>query len=185
MSKILIVDDDKNILELMKEVLSKEGYIVETKRCIVNIEPLEFSKFDLIILDIMLPFHDGYEIIEQLEGVVECPIIFVSAKTGEEDKVKGLMSGADDYITKPFGIKELLARVNVCLRKKEKSLEKRRLVIDSLIFDFESNEIYMEKERIPLTKTEYKICKILVQNKGKVFSKEDLYEALYDWDSDT
>lgn len=111
MSKILVIDDDKKILELVYEVLMREGYDVETKEYIENINIAEFEKFDLILLDIMMPVFDGFEILKKIKCIISCPVIFLSAKSSEDAKVKGLMEGADDYITKPFSIKELVARI--------------------------------------------------------------------------
>ena len=111
MSRILVVDDDKKILEIINEVLLREGYDIETKEYIENITIEEFEGFDLILLDVMLPIFDGFEILKKIKCIISCPVIFLSAKSSEEAKVKGLLEGADDYITKPFSIKELVASI--------------------------------------------------------------------------
>lgn len=98
MEKILVIDDDEKILELVQEILENEHYIVETRSYVDNTNIGEFEGFDLILLDIMLPFLDGYEILERIKNIITCPVIFLSAKSSEGAKVKGLMSGADDYI---------------------------------------------------------------------------------------
>lgn len=121
MENILVIDDDEKILELVQEVLKNEHYIVETRSYVDNTNIGEFEGFDLILLDIMLPFLDGYEILERIKNIITCPVIFLSAKSSEGAKVKGLMSGADDYITKPFSIRELVARVKVALRRNLKN----------------------------------------------------------------
>lgn len=182
MEKILVIDDDKKILELVNEILTKENYIVETRSYVDNTNIGEFEGFDLILLDIMLPFLNGYEILEKIKNIITCPVIFLSAKSSEGAKVKGLMSGAEDYITKPFSIMELVARVKVALRRNTKSVS-NGIFINGLLFDQDSNSIKLKKGEITLTKNEFRICKILIQNSGKIFSKDDLYEYLYDLDS--
>lgn len=102
MENILVIDDDEKILELVQEVLKNEHYIVETRSYVDNTNIGEFEGFDLILLDIMLPFLDGYEILERIKNIITCPVIFLSAKSSEGAKVKGLMSGADDYITNKY-----------------------------------------------------------------------------------
>ena len=184
MSKILVVDDDKKILELVYEVLMREGYDVETKEYIENINIAEFEKFDLILLDIMMPVFDGFEILKKIKCIISCPVIFLSAKSSEDAKVKGLMEGADDYITKPFSIKELVARIKVALRRNT-NIKEDKVEVDGLVFDLNTNSIALDNETIMLTKNEFKIFKILVQNQGQTFSKDMLYDFLYDLDTDT
>ncbi len=185
MKKVLVVDDDVKVLELIDEILTLEGFEVDVVAFVGEMNMDFFGKYDLIILDIMLPFLDGYEILERIKNFVMCPIIFVSAKSSEDDKVKGLLSGAHDYITKPFGIKELVARVKVALRKNSSEFDNGKIRIDGLIFDINSNSISKERITVNMTNNEFKICRILIQNKGKIFSKDMLYEYLYDVDSDT
>ncbi len=185
MKKVLVIDDDNKILELIDEILTLEGFEVDIVTFIEEINTDFFGKYDLIILDIMLPFLDGYEILERIKNIVICPIIFLSAKSSEDDKVKGLLSGADDYITKPFGLKELVARVKVALRKNSNEFDNGKISIDELIFDINSNSISKDSNTVTFTNNEFKICRILIQNKGKIFSKDMLYEYLYDVDSDT
>lgn len=182
MEKILVIDDDEKILELVQEVLKNEHYIVETRSYVDNTNIGEFEGVDLILLDIMLPFLDGYEILERIKNIITCPVIFLSAKSSEGAKVKGLMSGADDYITKPFSIRELVARVKVALRRSLKN-ESNGILINGLVFNQDSNSIKLDNGEILLTKNEFRICKILVQNSGKIFSKNELYEYLYDLDA--
>lgn len=184
MPKILVIDDDKKILELVNEVLRREGYDVETKEFIENINIAEFEKFDLILLDIMMPLFDGFEILKKIKCIISCPIIFLSAKSSEDAKVKGLMEGADDYITKPFSIKELVARIKVALRRRT-NIRENKVTVDGLVFDLNTNSIALDNGTIILTKNEFRICKILIQNQGQTFSKDMLYDYLYDLDTDT
>lgn len=184
MPKILIVDDDKKILELLQEILLREKYEVVAKTYIEDLNLKEFEGFDLILLDIMMPVFDGIEILKRIKHVISCPVIFISAKSGEDSKVKGLMEGADDYITKPFSKKELVARIKVALRRNT-TIQDNKVIVDDLIFDLNSNSILLDNGSVTLTKNEFRICKVLVQNKGKTFSKDTLYEYLYDLDADT
>lgn len=137
MENILVIDDDEKILELVQEVLKNEHYIVETRSYVDNTNIGEFEGFDLILLDIMLPFLDGYEILERIKNIITCLVIFLSAKSSEGAKVKGLMSGADDYITKPFSIRELVARVKVALRRNLKN-GSNGILINGLVFNQDS-----------------------------------------------
>lgn len=184
MSKILVVDDDKKILEVLKEMLTKENYEVVAREYIEEFNLKEFEGIDLILLDIMMPVFDGFEILKQIKYIVSCPVIFLSAKSGEDSKVRGLMEGADDYITKPFSKKELIARINVALRR-NLAIKENKVTIDDLTFDLNSNSILFDNGMVTLTKNEFRICKVLVQNKGKTFSKDTLYNYLYDLDADT
>lgn len=184
MSRILVVDDDKKILEIINEVLLREGYDIETKEYIENITVEEFEGFDLILLDVMLPIFDGFEILKKIKCIISCPVIFLSAKSSEEAKVKGLLEGADDYITKPFSIKELVARIKVALRRKT-NVKENKVVVDGWVFDLDTNSIMLDNDVVMLTKNEFRICKILIQNQGQTFSKDMLYDYLYDLDADT
>ena len=184
MSKILVVDDDKKILEVLKEMLTQENYEVVAREYIEEFNLKEFEGIDLILLDIMMPVFDGFEILKQIKYIVSCPVIFLSAKSGEDSKVRGLMEGADDYITKPFSKKELIARINVALRR-NLAIKENKVTIDDLTFDLNSNSILFDNGMVTLTKNEFRICKVLVQNKGKTFSKDTLYNYLYDLDADT
>ena len=131
-----------------------------------------------------MPVFDGFEILKQIKYIISCPVIFLSAKSGEDSKVRGLMEGADDYITKPFSKKELIARINVALRR-NLAIKENKVTIDDLTFDLNSNSILFDNGMVTLTKNEFRICKVLVQNKGKTFSKDTLYNYLYDLDADT
>ena len=158
MSRILVVDDDKKILEIINEVLLREGYDIETKEYIENITVEEFEGFDLILLDVMLPIFDGFEILKKIKCIISCPVIFLSAKSSEEAKVKGLLEGADDYITKPFSIKELVARIKVALRRKA-NVKENKVVVDGWVFDLDTNSIMLDNDVVMLTKNEFRICK--------------------------
>lgn len=180
--KVLIVEDDRDLLELLSYNLSKEGYEVSAVlRGKDAIKTLEEEKPDLIILDVMLPDLDGFRIaqyVKNSEELKEVPIIFLTAKDMERDKLKGFSIGADDYITKPFSMRELLARVRAVLRrvKKERSME--RLTIGSITVDFEKKEVRRGDELIELTPTEFLILQALAENYGRPVSREYMVERV-------
>ncbi|MCB2299355.1 response regulator transcription factor [Clostridium tagluense] len=184
MAKILVIDDEPDILALIKNILQKDNHLVTT---VVNPEKIltnEFINFDLILLDVMMPGMDGFTFCLNIRDIVDCPIIFLTAKTTEIDIMYGLGIGADDYITKPFGMGELRARVNAYLRRENR--EKRStLCVSGVRFDLAGKEILGADKKIPLTKSEYNICEFLARNKGQVFSKDKIYEAVYGYDGES
>lgn len=184
---ILVIDDEINILELIKYNLEKENYNVialESGENIINI--LNENSVDLIILDIMLPNIDGLEILKIVKGNInykKIPIIMLSAKSEEIDKILGLELGADDYIPKPFGIRELLARVKAVLRRsKETNVTHGKLKIYGFLLDLESYSLYKNNKEIDLTLKEFEIFKYLVNNIGQVIPRDVLLEKIWGYD---
>ncbi len=140
MSKILAIDDEEDILILIKNVLSKDNHLVTTVKEAKDIPLNDFVKFDLILLDVMMPDIDGFTLCKEIRELVDCPILFLTAKTMESDIMFGLGIGGDDYIIKPFGVGELRARVNAHLRREHR--EKRHIFVASdIIFNLSSKEI--------------------------------------------
>ncbi|MDO5517870.1 MAG: response regulator transcription factor [Clostridium sp.] len=181
MAKILAIDDEEKILFIIKTALQKEGHEVATVSNPECLSHNDYLKYDLILLDIMMPEIDGFTLCREIRDCVDCPIIFLTAKTMENDIVTGLSIGADDYIKKPFGINELRARVNAHLRR-DKRERKNAFTISGLKFNMSSKEIYHDDELISFTKSEYKICEYLALNHGQVFSKEQIYENVFGFD---
>lgn len=182
MIKILVIDDDKGILELMRKALEKEGYSVTLQDDPMKIEYEKLNRYQLILLDVMMPGMDGFTLCRKIRDRVDCPILFVTAKAEEKDLMEGLGIGGDDYIIKPFGIGELRARVSAHLRRE--SREKRHiLTIGGIQFSLELKKMYCSGEEISLTKSEYAICEYLALNRGQVFSKERIYEHVFGFDS--
>ncbi|BCN29258.1 response regulator transcription factor [Anaeromicropila herbilytica] len=184
MAKILVLDDEEKILKLIKNILLLEGHAV-TLCC--NYDEVDDNKlpwYDLILLDIMMPGTDGFEVCKQIRDKVDCPILFITAKAEEEDLVYGLGLGADDYIKKPFGMEELKSRINAHLRREKRN---HSVVIQSgnIRFDLQGMRVMVEDESINLTKGEYQICEFLVKNKGHVFSREQIYEAVFGYDGES
>lgn len=188
MQKILVVDDEKNIVDIIKFNLKKEGYEVLTAsngREAIDVN--EKEKPDLIMLDIMMPEIDGYEACKKIREKYNTPIIMLTARAEELDKVLGLELGADDYVTKPFGTRELMARVKANLRKKAVPAEKsaageNSLVFGNLVIDNDMFEIKKNGEKVELTLREFELLKFLASAKGQVFSREVLMEKVWGYD---
>lgn len=185
MAKILVIDDDIAMTTLIKRILEKQNHLIYVKNELDEIRPAEYQSYNLILLDIMMPKINGYEICRKIIQYVECPIIFLTAKAEEEDKVRGFEAGADDYITKPFYIKEFIARIEAHLRRERKLKKVNQFTHMGITFDFALREIYIEGNKIPLTSNEFKICEILFKNRGQIMTKDMIYEKVYDEESDT
>ena len=184
MCRILAVDDDKGILAVIRKALEKEGYLVDTLDDPEKIDPERLSGYQLILLDVMMPGTDGFTICRRIREQVDCPILFVTAKTEEGDLITGCGLGADDYIRKPFGLGELRARVAAHLRRENRE-KKHRITLGDLEFSLQAKEIYCQGKQIPLTKSEYSICEYLALNRGQVFSKERIYEHVFGYDGES
>jgi len=184
---IAIIDDEPDILELVSLHLTKSGFKVKK---FLNGE--NFFKFlskeipDLIILDLMLPDSDGIEICKYLksnENFNSIPIIMLTALSSEVDRILGLEIGADDYVTKPFSPRELVARVKAVLRRRsEKQLSSKIKIGDILLIDFNKYKVYVENKEINLTSTEFRILKILAQKRGWVFTRDQILYHLWGHD---
>lgn len=185
MAKILAVDDDKRILKLIKNALELSHHEVVTLQNAENISIETFCGYDLILLDVMMPGIDGFKLCQQIRHSVDSPIIFLTAKTEESAVVKGLSLGGDDYIKKPFGVMELNARVQAYLRRENRGKSTKKLVYENITIDFDKKEILVDNNLVYFTKNEYNICEFLALNRGKVFTKQAIFEAIYDLDSDT
>lgn len=184
MCRILAVDDDKGILAVIRKALEKEGYLVDTLDDPEKIDPERLSGYQLILLDVMMPGTDGFTICRRIREQVDCPILFVTAKTEEGDLITGFGLGADDYIRKPFGLGELRARIAAHLRRENRE-KKHRITLGDLEFSLQAKEIYCQGKQIPLTKSEYSICEYLALNRGQVFSKERIYEHVFGYDGES
>lgn len=181
MAKILAIDDELDMLILIKNILIKGDHIVDIYQTTADINENSLGKYDLILLDVMMPEVDGISYCKNIRSKVDCPIIFLTAKTMESDIVDGLLSGGDDYITKPFGVGELLARVEAHLRREQR--EKHSILnLGNIRFDLSSNQVSVKEEKVHLTKSEYQISELLARRKGQVFSREQIYEMIFGFD---
>lgn len=186
-NKILVIDDNKDICTTIKSYLSNYKYNVDTVQNYKEALNKLNHDFDLIILDIMMPDMDGIEICKIIRDSINCPIIFLSARILEEDKIEALSVGGDDYITKPFSLKELKARIESHLRREERLKNKKFYMVSSgnIVLDILSNEIFCNREKIKLTKKEYNIIKLLIMNKKVVLSKEKIFDNVWGLNSES
>ena len=185
MYNILVVDDDKEIVKAIEIYLGKENYkIYKAYDGKEALEQIKENNIHLVILDIMMPNKDGLETLEEIRQDKNIPVIMLSAKSEDIDKINGLNVGADDYVTKPFNPVELIARVNALIRRYTKfgAIEEKRGIIKSgeLIIDDELKKVTVDGKEVKLTPTEYNILKFLTENKGKVFSIEEIYGNVWD-----
>ena len=182
--KILAIDDDEKILRLIGNALEANNFHVETRKNIEEINICDFTGFDLILLDVMMPIS-GLEICRSIRPQIATPILFLTAKDFEEDLLKGIQAGADDYITKPFSIKELIARIQMHLRREERLCQtSKEELISEIAFYRDSQEVYYQSKSISLTKREFDLLYLLAKNENRIFSAEELYDYLYPVSSD-
>ena len=185
-NKILLVEDEETLALGLEYNLSEEGYqVVRAEDGKKALDCFESEEFDLIILDIMLPYFDGFQVAEKIrEKSPQIPILMLTARTAANDRVRGLEIGADDYLTKPFHLQELLARVKGMLRRK---VWYKEITNQQPIYHFHGNEINFEKltartgkKEIQLTQREAMVLKYLIENKARVVSREELLEKVWD-----
>ena len=187
---ILVVDDDKDIVNAIAKLLEKENYkIYKAYDGLEAIDCLMENNIHLILIDIMMPRLDGLSAMMKIRATKNIPIIVLSAKSEESDKILGLSMGADDYITKPYNPMELVARVKSNLRRYislgavDSKLNKNVIEIGGLSLNLDENQFYLDGESVKLTATEYKILKLLMENAGRVFSAEQIYSSVWNEDS--
>lgn len=183
--KILIVDDEPDIVSMLVSFFTGNGYQALTAHSgMESLKRVEQNP-DIILLDINMPDMDGLEVCELIRDRVSCPILFLTARIEDRDKVKGFSAGGDDYILKPFSLMELEARVCAHLRREARHKADTRLrFVGNLAIDFAKRQLFCGKEEILLTKKEFDIVELLSQNPGQVFDKERIYEKLWGYDSE-
>jgi len=183
-AKILIIEDEEKIARFMELELKHEGYLVFIEyNGRDGLEKINNENYDLILLDLMLPGIGGIDLCRKIRKSSDIPIIMVTARDGISDKVKGLDTGADDYITKPFAIEELLARIRSLLRRKDLKNEKdgQIISIDNLKIDLDKYIVTRNSEKIELTKKEYDLLVYLMKNKDIVLSREQILRQVWDY----
>lgn len=185
-SKILIVDDEAAIRQMVTSYLEKEGYTVFTAHDGPSgLQAVRAHKPDLIVLDIMLPGMDGLEVLTQLRRQSDVYVIMLTAKTEETDKIVGLSVGADDYVTKPFSPRELVARIKAALRRLRRgsgAAKTNLLVFENLRIDTSSRRVWVDDEDVELTATEFDLLQALAEHGGMVLSREQLLEKVWGYD---
>lgn len=184
MPKILIVEDDKEIIQILSDFLSEYGFDTICKNnglCIPNI--MKQQCIDLVLLDIMLPYKSGDQVLEEIRSCFDVPVIIISAKGTTQNKIDLLRLGADDYITKPFDLDETLARIESNLRRSKAQVPpKGRLEFQELSLDPGSHTVYVKDRELSLTAKEFGILKLLMRYPEKIFSKANLFESI--WNSE-
>lgn len=184
--RILIVEDELDLNMVLSEMLTIEGYNVDSSYDGTDgLDNALSGIYDLIILDIMLPKKNGIEVLSEIrKNSINTPVLMLTAKSEIEDKISGLDNGADDYLTKPFNSKELLARIRALLRRREKILINENLEFADILIDKSTHEIYKNSQKVKLTKKEYDIIELLILNKGKVVPKDDLTVKIWGYNTD-
>lgn len=185
---VLIVDDDRDIVESISIFLTTEGYrVLKAYNGLEALEMLSENQVQLMILDIMMPKLDGIKTLMKLRESRNIPVILLSAKSEDADKILGLTAGADDYVTKPFNPSELLARVRSQLRRYTSlgsiEKEKNKIVTGGLTVDTDSKTVMLDGEKVRLTPIEYRILELLAKNKGRVLSADEIYRKVWNEES--
>ncbi|MEC3792884.1 response regulator transcription factor, partial [Clostridioides difficile] len=182
-AKILIVEDEKRMQSIIVEYMQKGGYTCITADDGVEaLTILKSNNIDLMILDIMMPYLDGFSVCRVSREMTNIPIIILTAKGEEEDKLKGYEYGADDYITKPFSPKVLLAKVNALLRRYTTDIPKNSLSLGKIFIMVASRQVYVEDKLIDLTYKEFELLRLFMENPNQVFSREKLLNCIWGYD---
>ena len=183
--RILVVDDEEDLCEILKFNLENEGYEVDTANSAEEALKMNISSYHLLLLDVMMGEISGFKMANLLKKdkkTAQVPIIFITAKDTENDTVTGFNLGADDYISTPFSLREVIARVKAVLRRTATSDTEKapeQLCYQSLVIDITKKKVSIDGEEVPLTKKEFEILFLLLQNKGRVFSREDILSRIW------
>ena len=187
MAKIIIIEDDVKLGGLVQSYLEKYGHQVQhCLRPIEGLESIDKNNYELLILDVMLPQMDGFQVIKELRKTSELPVIMLTARGDVSDRIVGLELGADDYLPKPFEPRELLARVESILRranKVEKNIDQKVYRIKELEVHFDRREAFFKEENMDLTTMEFELLSLFIEKKGKALSRDDIMNALQGIDS--
>lgn len=180
MAKVLVVDDEKLIVKGLKFMLEHDGYDVEVaydgQEALNKIKSIEF---DIVLLDIMLPEMDGYEVCQHVREFSDVPIIMLTAKSEDMDKILGLDYGADDYITKPFNILEVKSRIKAILRRNNKGKKNNVFYYNGLTVNLENHRVKVNEKEINLTSKEYDILVLLINNENRIYSRDELLSIIW------
>lgn len=182
MAHIVVVDDAAEIRALLRRALEKDGYRVTEAACAEQVTPALCQTADLMLLDVMMPGEDGFSLCRRIRAQTDCPIVFLTACDTENAVLDGLGVGGDDYLTKPFRLTELRARVGAHLRRQHRS-PSHRFTAGDVSFDLSACEAYCGETRVPLTKSEYALCEFLARHAGFVYTREQLIEHVFGFDS--
>ena len=182
MAKILIVDDEQNIREIIREYAEFEGYeAAETDDGMKAVKMAKEDNYDLIIMDVMMPKLDGYSAVKEIRKFSDVPVIILSARVEEYDKLFGFEIGVDDYVTKPFSPKELMARISAVL-KRSRPKKKELIKSDGLEIDIAGRNVFVDGKKVEMTPKEYELLFYLVENNGIAISREKLLSNVWGYD---
>lgn len=186
MKRILVVDDEQDLCEILKFNLETEGYEVETANSAEEALEMDIASFDLLLLDVMMGGMSGFQLAKQLKGnpmTANVPIIFLTARDTENDTVTGFNIGADDYISKPFSIREVMVRVRAVLRRTAEQAsdadESKIINYQGLQLNLDKKTVSIDGEAIPFTKTEFELLRLFLEERGKVFSRQELIDRVW------
>lgn len=183
MQKILLLEDDLNLSETVKEYLEDEGYEVDTAYDSEEaIEKVYEKNYDILLLDVMVPGVSGFEVLKNIKKEKDIPAIFITSLSSVEDLEKGYESGCDDYIRKPFALKELKLRIETLLKREFDTKDNFINIDNDFRFDIKNLELYKKDEIIPLNQKEKKLLKLFLKNKNRVISHEEIFDNLWDYD---
>ena len=175
--RVLIVEDEPKLSRVVSNYLEREGYLADlADTCAQAVQSLHSLKPDLVILDIMLPDGSGLDVLKKIRSSGDTAVILLTARSEEVDKIVGLELGADDYVSKPFSVRELMARVKTIMRRSQKSAPPQRLRLAKLELDTKSKLVFASGERVDLTTTEYLLLECLLSAPNKVFSRSELFK---------
>lgn len=194
MSRILIADDEKELVALLKDTLEELGHQVLVAFSGPDAIHQARTQPDLILLDVMMPGTDGFEVCRTIRDEVDCPILFLSARQSEADRIRGLTLGGDDYLLKPFSLKELLARIEANLRREARAQRRpetihendkhARLSFGALMLDLAGRQAMVGVRSLDFTRREFDVVELLAMHPGQVFSKEQIYERVWGYDAE-
>lgn len=183
MARILAIDDERPITELLSRALARDGHTVDAANDPSAVAGMDLSVYDLVICDVMMPGMDGFELVAAIRGLIDAPILFLTAKVAEDDAVRGLGLGGDEYIRKPVGMAELRAKVAAHLRREGRA-RTHVLAFGDVRFDLGALVLAVCGEPVPLTPTEYAVCELLARHRGQTLSRQQIREGALGWSSD-
>lgn len=183
--KLLAADDEEEICRMLKDYFEMLGYAVYTANSGKEALDLLYTQPDLILLDVNMPGMDGLDLCRRIRDSVNVPILFLTAKIEEQDRVEGFLAGADDYILKPFSMEELQARVMAHLRREARRTDRKNVMnTGPVLVDYADRKVRVQGNEVSLTKTEFDILELLSKNRGRIFDKETIYEKLWGYDKE-
>lgn len=185
MVEFLLIEDDRNLSDTIKEIISELGAVTQIYDGSEGLYEAESGSYDFIILDLMLPQMNGYQILAELRKQSQIPVLILTAKDGLEDKIDGFEKGADDYLTKPFYREELLMRIKALLKRSLGLFDEQVLNYKSLTCQLATKEVFFRETPLPIQAKEFELLTYFIQNKGMILTKEQIFNRIWGFDSET